>query len=86
MQYTEFHADNSLEANEIDRSFVVEDVKLNYYYGVYISLDGGYESSLQAEQIVQPVWVFSGHNADRTRRFVAYVQAVREEYVEDIAP
>jgi len=31
--------------------------------------------------IVQPVWVFYGHDTDDTVRFTAYVQAVTEEHL-----
>ncbi|MDY7039872.1 MAG: hypothetical protein SVX38_03310, partial [Chloroflexota bacterium] len=56
------------------KQFVVENVELVYYV----------PQSPSVEPIVQPVWIFEGHNAAGTVHFVAYVQAVTEEYVQDV--
>jgi len=56
------------------KQFVVESVELVYYV----------PQSPSVEPIVQPVWIFEGHNAAGTVHFVAYVQAVTEEYVQDV--
>ena len=52
--------------------FVVDYAELAYYV----------PQSASAEPIVQPVWAFGGNSVDGTIHFVAYVQAVTEEYVE----
>ena len=68
-------------------AFVVDRVELAYYYEpqpgyVARSMDGPPQTQQPAvTTIVQPVWVFYGHNAEDTTRFVAYVQAVAEEHV-----
>ncbi len=71
---------------QLQGAFVVDRVELAYYYEpqpgyVARSTDGPPPTQEPAETIVQPVWVFYGHNADDTTRFVAYVQAVAEEHV-----
>jgi len=72
---------------ELQGAFVVDRVELAYYYDpqpayVGYSPDGPPATPQPPEAtIVQPVWVFYGHNADDTTRFVAYVQAVAEEHV-----
>lgn len=56
------------------KQFVVESVELVYYV----------PQSPSMEPIVQPVWIFEGHNTAGTVHFVAHVQAVTEEYVQDV--
>ncbi len=56
------------------KQFVVESVELVYYV----------PQSPSMEPIVQPVWIFEGHNAAGTVHFAAHVQAVTEEYVQDV--
>jgi len=63
---------NSDPQNLTGKQFVVDSVELVYYV----------PQSPSVEPIVQPVWIFEGHNADGTVHFVAYVQAVTEEHVE----
>ena len=53
------------------KQFVVESVELVYYV----------PQSPSVEPIVQPVWIFEGHNAAGTIHFVAHVQAVTEEHL-----
>jgi len=72
----------------VQGEFVVDRVELAYYYepqppAPTVSPDEAPTWPQPAEQILQPVWVFYGHNADDTTRFVAYVQAVTEEHVEN---
>jgi hypothetical protein len=69
-------------------TFFVDRVELAYYYepqspAPMVSPDQAPTWPQPAEQILQPVWVFYGHNADDTTRFVAYVQAITEEHIED---
>lgn len=74
---TEVHADASsgVDPSSLARKqFVVDSVELVYYV----------PQSPSVEPIVQPVWIFEGHNADGTVHFVAQVQAVTEEYVQDV--
>jgi hypothetical protein len=54
--------------------FVVNRVTLAYYV----------PQSPSVEPIVQPVWMFEGHDAAGATRFVAHVQAVTEEYIQDV--
>ncbi|MCK4449302.1 MAG: hypothetical protein KAX26_01795, partial [Anaerolineae bacterium] len=67
---------------ELQDAFVVDRVELAYYYEpqpAYVghSPDGPPPTQQSAATtIVQPVWIFYGHNADDTIRFTAYVQAV----------
>jgi hypothetical protein len=73
---------------KVQGAFVVDRVELAYYYepqppAPMVSPDEAPTWPQPAEQILQPVWVFYGHNADDTTRFVAYVQAVIEEHVEN---
>ena len=77
--------DWSPKSSEVQGSFLIDHVELVYYDEQFISLDGKHVpvvSSPQAARIIQPVWVFHGHNADNTRRVTAYIQAVTDEYVE----
>jgi len=72
-------------------AFVVDRVELAYYYEpqpgyVARSTDGPPLTQEPAEMIIQPAWVFYGHNADDTVRFTAYVQAVVEEHVQNATP
>jgi hypothetical protein len=72
----------------VEGTFFVDRVELAYYYepqspAPTVSPDEAPMWPQPAEQILQPVWVFYGHNADDTTRFVAYVQAVTEEHVEN---
>jgi len=72
----------------VEGTFFVDRVELAYYYepqspAPTVSPDEAPRWPQPAEQILQPVWVFYGHNADDTTRFVAYVQAVTEEHVEN---
>ena len=72
----------------VEGTFFVDRVELAYYYepqspAPTVSPDEAPTWPQPAEQILQPVWVFYGHNADDTTRFVAYVQAITEEHVED---
>ncbi|HEC34898.1 MAG TPA: hypothetical protein ENI37_09365 [Chloroflexi bacterium] len=72
-------------------AFVVDRVELAYYYEpqpgyVARSTDGPPLTQEPAEMIIQPAWVFYGHNADDTVRFIAYVQAVVEEHVQNATP
>ncbi|MEA3377058.1 MAG: hypothetical protein U9R72_12770 [Chloroflexota bacterium] len=53
--------------------FVVDGVRLAYYV----------PQSPSVEPIVQPVWMFEGHDAADATHFVAHVQAVTEEYIQD---
>jgi hypothetical protein len=77
---------------ELQGAFVVDRVELAYYYEpqmgyVARSTDGPPPTRQPAvTTIVQPVWIFYGHNADDTVRFTAYVQAVTEEHVKNAAP
>jgi len=72
---------------ELQGAFVVDRVELAYYYepqpGYVVRSTDGPPPTRQppVTTIVQPVWVFYGHNADGTVRFTAYVQAAREEYL-----
>jgi LysM repeat protein len=74
---------------QLQGAFVVDRVELAYYYEpqpgyVARSTDGPTTTQEPPEAtIVQPVWVFYGHNAKDTTRFVAYVQAVVEENVKN---
>ncbi len=67
------------ESSELDPSslageqLIVESAELAYYV----------PQSSSTEQIVQPVWVFAGRNTNSTIYFVAHVQAVTEECVQD---
>jgi LysM repeat protein len=66
--------------------FVVDRVELAYYYepsAPYPTTapDGTPLTPEPVEQLIQPVWIFHGHNPDGTESFIAYVQAVREEHV-----
>ena len=67
----------------------MERVELAYYYDPqpgYLAHSTDWpppSPTPQMETIVQPVWVFYGHNADGTVCFTAYVQAVTREYIED---
>ena len=73
-------------------AFVVARVELAYYYEPqpgYVARSTDGPPPVQeppVTTIVQPVWVFYGHNADDTVRFTAYVQAVVEEHVENTMP
>ncbi|MFO8007091.1 MAG: hypothetical protein R6V05_05065, partial [Candidatus Brocadiia bacterium] len=53
--------------------FIVDRVGLAYYV----------PQSPSVEPIVQPVWMFEGHDAAGATHFVAHVQAVTEEHIED---
>ncbi len=68
-------------------AFVVDRVELAYYYEPQtshpsFSPDGKAPAPQLVEQILQPAWVFYGHNADGSVTFVAYVQAVAEKYIQ----
>lgn len=74
--------------SELQGAFVVDRVELAYYYEPQtshpsFSPDGNPPAPQPVEQILQPVWVFYGHNADNSVTFVAYVQAVAEKYIQD---
>ena len=77
---------------ELQGAFVVDRVELAYYDEpqmgyVARSMDGPPPTQQPAvTTIVQPVWVFYGHNAEDTVRFVAYVQAIIEEHVQNATP
>ncbi len=77
---------------ELQGAFVVDRVELAYYYEpqpAYVarSTDGPPPTQQPpVTTIVQPVWVFYGHNADDTVRFTAYVQAVTEKHVQNATP
>ena len=72
---------------ELEGDFVIDRVELAYYYepqpGYVIRSEDGPPPTpeLPTETVVQPVWVFYGHNADGSVRFTAYVQAAVEELV-----
>lgn len=57
-------------------AIAIDRVELAYYY---------HDGPLHDAPIIQPVWVFEGRAADGSQ-FTAYVQAVREEYLEDAGP
>jgi hypothetical protein len=66
----------------------VDRVELAYYYESPPSravLSPGSTPSVPdiEEQILQPVWVFYGRDARATTTFVAYIQAVVDEYVQE---
>jgi hypothetical protein len=72
----------------LEGAFVVDRVELAYYYESPPSravLSPGSTPSVPdiEEQILQPVWVFYGHDARATTTFVAYIQAVVDEYVQE---
>jgi len=72
---------------ELQGAFVVDRVELAYYYepqmGYVARSTDGPPPTQQPPMttIVQPVWVFYGHDTDDTVRFTAYVQAVTEEHL-----
>lgn len=74
------------EPERLEGAFVVDRVELVYYYEPpapsTVSPDGAPVWDQPVEQILQPVWVFHGHNADNTISFVAYVQAVADDYLQ----
>ena len=73
--------------SELHGAFVVDRVELAYYYDpqpgyVVRSKDGPPPTpEPPTETVVQPVWIFYGHNAEGNVRFTAYVQAAVEELV-----
>lgn len=72
----------------LEGAFVVDRVELAYYYESPPSrpvLSPGSTPPVPQveEQILQPVWVFYGHDAGNTTTLAAYVQAVVDEYVQE---
>ncbi len=72
---------------ELEGDFVIDRVELAYYYepqlGYVVRSEDGPPPTPEppTETVVQPVWVFYGHNAEGSVRFTAYVQAAVEELV-----
>ena len=67
--------------SELQGAFVVDRVELAYYYEPQtshpsFSPDGNPPAPQPVEQILQPVWVFYGHNADNSVTFGGYPTAV----------
>jgi hypothetical protein len=72
----------------LEGALVVDRVELAYYYkptAPYPATapDGTPLTPEPLEQIVQPVWVFSGHDEEDTVRFTAYVQAAVDDLMGD---
>lgn len=72
----------------LEGAFVVDRVELAYYYeptAPYPATapDGTPLTPEPVEQIVQPVWVFYGHDADDTVHFTAYVQAAADDLIRE---
>lgn len=71
---------------KLEGALLVDRVELAYYYkptAPYPATapDGTPLTPEPLEQIVQPVWVFSGHDEEDTVRFTAYVQAAVDDVI-----